>query len=135
MHWSSASDCNIEDSVMSVMLTNALFIFWTAILNVKYDIYTNWISNTFLVRYAYNYLLIRRFDSKKTFQIKLDVSIQKSSKDAKLGQCLYRFAGPPLLWAELMHRSRTNFAATLIVHTGSRLTDNTAKKRLRMRVH
>jgi hypothetical protein len=56
--------------------------------------YTNWISNTFLVP-----LLVNEY--------KLYVSIQKSSKDAKFGQCLYlgESGGPPLLWAELMRRT------------------------------
>jgi hypothetical protein len=89
---------HLKDDVHSSTHVRTLFTFWTAIF-VKYDILTqsNWISNTFLVAMLVN-------------EYKLHVSIQKSSKDAKFGQCLY--LGVPLLWAELMRR--TEWTSSLI---------------------
>jgi hypothetical protein len=71
-HW-----FHLKDDVHSCTHVRTLFTFWTAIF-VKYDILThsNWISNTFLVAMLVN-------------EYKLHVSIQKSPKDAKFGQCLY----------------------------------------------
>jgi hypothetical protein len=76
---------NVKD-VHSCAYARTLFTFWTAIF-VKYDILTEYLT---LFWFA---ILVNEY--------KLYVSLQKSSKDAKFGQCLY--PGVPLCY-----RSRTD---------------------------
>ena len=83
----------------AVQPTNALFTFWTAIF-VKYDILTEYLT---LFWFA---MLVNEY--------KLDVSIQKSLKDAKwiFGQCLY-------LWVPLCYEQNWCAERTLQLHGSS----------------
>jgi hypothetical protein len=90
--------------------------FSTAIF-VKYDILTEYLT---LFWFA---ILVNEY--------KLYVSIQKSSKNAKFGQCTFISGGPPLLWAELMewtsslirwysvHRTNNNSLSSYITYCGN----------------
>ena len=96
-HW-----FHLKDDVHSCTHMRTLFTFWTAIF-VKYDILTqsNWISNTFLVAMLVN-------------ESKLHVSIQKSSKDAKFGQCLY--LDVPLCYEQNWCEERSGHQSSLKEH-------------------
>jgi hypothetical protein len=74
-------DFHFKDDVHSCAHAQTLFTFRTAIF-VKYDILTEYLT---LFWFA---ILVNEY--------KLYVSIQKSSKDAKFGQCLY--LGVPLCY-------------------------------------
>ena len=73
----------IKDDVHSCAHARTLLTFWIAIF-VKYDILTEYLT---LFWFA---ILVNEY--------KLYVSIQKSSKDAKFGQCLY--VGVPLCYEQ-----------------------------------
>ena len=97
--WINLYVLNFKDDVHSCTHVQTLFTFWTTI-SVKYDILTDYLT---LFWFA---MLVNEY--------KLYVSIQKSSKDAKFGQCLY-LGVPPLLWAELMRR--TEWTSSLKIST------------------
>jgi hypothetical protein len=73
----------LKDDVHSCAHSRTLFTFWTAIF-VKYDI-----QNEYLTRFWFA-ILVNEY--------KLYVSVQKSSKGAKFGQCLY--LGVPLCYEQ-----------------------------------
>jgi hypothetical protein len=73
----------IKDDVHSCAHARTLFTFWTAIF-VKYDILTEYLT---LFWFA---IILNEY--------KLYVSVQKSSEDAKFGQCLY--LGVPLCYEQ-----------------------------------
>jgi hypothetical protein len=83
----------IKDDVHSCAHARTLLTFWTAIF-VKYDILTEYLTLFWFATLVNEH--------------KLYVSIQKSSKDAKFGQCLY--VGSPFVMSRTELTSPLNYS-------------------------